>query len=215
MIFCFLVPRRLSTFPLMAIALGFLFTSAMLPLRADTIAESTDGPFQLGFPLYVGQSFTSSAMGMTNNIVFNFFSNFPATDPYAQGTGFLFSTEYMGTPNGLISMALGFLGQATASGGFYTFDPNLTLLAGTQYFFYVDEQFAGASITGAGAYTGGQFYSSIAGNDPFSPSVLSANFRVTGTLAPTGVPENGPTILYLGVALLAFGRLRTLAAKRN
>ena len=67
--------------------------------------------------------------------------------------------QYLGTPANLSSSTTGFLGQATAAGGFYTFGPSLTLLPNTQYFFYENafiphcyggDTYAGGNVTSLG-----------------------------------------------------------------
>jgi hypothetical protein len=128
-------------------------------------------------PGYSGQSFTTVTVTPESNIAFNFFSDLPATTPYALGTGFLLSMEYLGTPADLSSATPGFLGQATASGGFYTFDPSLTLLPATQYFFYENALIPGSSIIGGNVIAGGQQYLTVSANSDFAGIELSSNFR--------------------------------------
>jgi hypothetical protein len=65
----------------------------------------------------IGQSFTTAAGPAQTTIVFNFFSDFPATTPYALGTGCRLSQEYLGLPRNSSLSPLGSLGQATAAGG--------------------------------------------------------------------------------------------------
>ena len=77
--------------------------------------------------------------------------------------------QYTGTPSALSSATPGFLGQATASGGFYTFDPSLILLPGTQYFFYENGFLPSGAITGGNVYAGGQAYYSGSADSNFVP----------------------------------------------
>ncbi|HEY5743180.1 MAG TPA: VPDSG-CTERM sorting domain-containing protein [Terrimicrobiaceae bacterium] len=167
-------------------------------VRAITIAEHT-----LGADIetaVAGQSFTTVAGGPASNITFNFFSDVPATTPYAQGLGYLYSMEYTGTL-GNIGSGPGFLGQATPSGGFYTFDPALTLSPLTQYFFYTR---AFATISFGGVYAGGQAYGTVTDlNSTYDPDPdgRSWNFRVTGTPV-SGVPDTGTSALLLGLSFI-------------
>jgi len=93
--------------------------------------------------------------------------------------------QYTGTPSALSSATPGFLGQATASGGFYTFDSSLILLPGTQYFFYENGFLPSGAITGGNVYAGGQAYYSGSADSNFVPDFGdSANFRVTGLPTP-------------------------------
>jgi hypothetical protein len=176
------------------------FLSALVSLssaRANTIAENTGG-LSSGAQGFFGQSFTTVTISPESNIAFNFFSDVPATTPYALGTGFLLSMQYTGTPAGLSSSTPGFLGQASAAGGFYTFNPSLILSPGTQYFFYENAFINGISF--GNGYAGGHAYSSGTGTDNFFSDQFSFNFRVTGSPV-NGVPDTGSTwtLLLLGL----------------
>jgi hypothetical protein len=167
--------------------------------RAITIAEHTAGtlPDENGV---AGQSFTTVAGSPASNITFNFFTDVPATTPYAVGTGFLYSMQYAGTVGNLGS-GPGFLGQATSDGSFYTFDPALTLSPLTQYFFYINAP--ALSISLGGIYAGGQGYEAFGGDIfllEFSDG-QSWNFRVTGTPV-SGVPDTGASALLLGLSFI-------------
>jgi hypothetical protein len=190
----------------------FLGLSALVCLtdaRAVTIAENTAGLTTVLSGPALGQSFTTVAGSPTSNVAFNFFSDVPATTPLAAGDGFLLSMEYLGTPAGLNSSTPGFLGQTTASGGFYTFGPSLTLLPNTQYFFY--ENVLIAEISGGNIdYVGGSAYLALVTGRPGSGSylpvgspTLSLNFRVTGTPVAPSVPDNGSTAMLLGIGVVA------------
>lgn len=165
--------------------------------RANTIAENTGG-LSSGAVGFFGQSFTTVTVSPESNIAFNFFSDVPAMTPYAVGTGFLLSMQYTGAPSGLSSSTPGFLGQASAAGGFYTFNPSLTLLPGTQYFFYENAVVTGISF--GNVYAGGHLYVTPDVVDPFASDPRSFNFRVTGSAA-NGVPDAASTwtLLLLGV----------------
>jgi hypothetical protein len=175
-------------------------------MRADTIAENTAGPGFQGNIGCWGQSFTTVAGTPESNIAFNFFSNVPATTPYALGTGFLLSMQYLGTPANLSSATPGFLGQATASGGFYTFDSSLALSPNTQYFFYENAVIPAFSITGGSIIAGGHLYLAGSANNDFFGASSSVNFRVTGS--PAGVPDTGSTLSLLGFASLGLVAVR-------
>ncbi len=176
------------------------FTNA----QANTIASFTGG---IGFNQqgYFGNSFTTVAGSPVSNITFNFFSDIPATTPFASGTGFLLTMQYLGTPGALSAATPGFLGQAVAAGGFYTFASGLTLQPNTQYFFYCNALLAAGSISGGAPYAGGQGYFSNGGN--FAGFGDSNNFAVNGT--PT--PETGESVILLGLALSAFAIIRRVA----
>ena len=149
-----------------------------------------------------------------SNIVFNFFSNAsPATTPYAIGTGFLLSMEYLGSPNGLSSATPGYLGQAAASGGFYTFNSSLTLAPATQYYFY-ESAGVNSGISFGGVYAGGHLYNSGGVNDPYNAGdTQSTNFQVTGIPTTNGVPDGGSTWILLLLGLTGVLGLRFFARR--
>ena len=153
------------------------------------IASVTSGSGTGGSDAYVGESFTTTTLIPMTNITFNLFSDFPAVTPAAFGTGFLLSQEYLGSPNGLSAATPGYLGQAPASGGLYSFGLAVTLQPATQYFFYENGLIPANSITGGAAYSGGEFYLTTdpTGDGNFGGDTgISANFLVQGFAA---VPE--------------------------
>ncbi len=98
--------------------LSLLVTSRLataIPIASNTAGSGIDN-------FIPGQSFTVVAPGPVNNVVFNFFSDATATTPTAFGTGFLLSSEFLGLPSALSNATPGFLGMATAAGGFYSSD---------------------------------------------------------------------------------------------
>ncbi len=204
----FLPLVSLSALALAAALLGASVSSA----RADIVASNTAGTFLLPFSSYTGQSFTTTTATAQNNIRFNYFLDLNVTTPLALGTGFLFSSAYTGTPADLADLSSatpGFLGQADAAGGFYTFDSSLTLAPGTQYFFYENlpiDQFGrsgGPGPTGNIVYAGGVAFFTFP-NSPNSnfvpdPNGFSGNFLVTGS----SVPDGGASALLLGLGVAA------------
>ncbi len=197
----FLPLVSLSALALAAALLGASVSSA----RADIVASNTAGTFFTPESFYVGQSFTTTTATAENNIAFNFFSDVPATTPYALGTGFLLSSVYTGTPADLSSATTGFLGQADAAGGFYTFAPSLTLAPGTQYFFYENALIPQGARSGGNVYPGGTTQFTFSADSNFLPNDtgLSSNFRVTGSPAGASVPDGGASALLLGLGVAA------------
>jgi hypothetical protein len=199
--------NRVVLLPILLLA---FITFAFAPrLVADTIASNTAGTIQSLAVVYFGQSFTTGAAGPYDDIVFNFYQ-VPNNNPYAEGTGFLLSTAYSGSPAGLNSSTPGFLGSTVASGGFYNFSPSLTLLANTQYFFY--ENAALASIRGFNVYSGGNYYYDVADNPTFlNGAPASTNFTVTGDPVAAATPEPSSLVLFatgvLGVAAMSNRKL--------
>lgn len=188
---------------LSALAAALLGASVSSARAAEIVASNTAGAFLLPFSTYTGQSFTTTTATAENNIRLNYFLD----------------VDYAGTPAGLSSLSSatpGFLGQAVAAGGFYTFDSSLTLAPGTQYFFYEDAVInqGGRSggpgvlgVPGGIVYTGGvaffTFPASPNSNFVVDPNGFSANFRVTGSPAGASVPDSGASALLLGLGVAA------------
>ncbi len=141
--------------------------SAAAPTGAATLTEFIGGVSSSGN--FVGQSFTIAGSGSFTNISFNFFTTSASSavgNPAAAGTGFILSTAYTGTPAALSSATPGYLGSATASGGFYNFGNTVTLLGGAKYFFYSNTAFNHTS-SGLDGYSGGNQFIT-----PFASSVV-------------------------------------------
>lgn len=180
-----------------ACAVALLLLGTAFVVRAATVDEYTGGTATGGTDFW-GESFVTPAGNPFANIAFTFLTNHPTDTPFASGTGFLLSTEYLGTPAGLSSSTTGFIGQATASGGFYTFSASIQLAPSTTYYFYENASIPSGTIWGGGAGSPGrQFYFSSAAGTNFSGGGGPLNFRVTGN----PVPEPGTTALLLSVGL--------------
>jgi PEP-CTERM motif len=182
--------------------------SAGVCAHGDTLATVTGGTQPIGASLYVGQSFSVFGSGSYTDISFNFYA--PGLDPYAIGTGYLFSAPYTGTPAGLSSTS-GYLGSATAAGDVYSFGSSVTLSGENTYYFYEN------SLVPLGAITGGPtssdlFYESNLPNGNFGPGLGTTDYLVTGTpttLGSAATPEPSSLVL------LGTGLLGSLAALRR
>ena len=180
------------------VALFGLLAAANDRVEAAVLTEFTTG-INTAATLFAGQSATTPAGGPFNNITFNFFSDIAGgTTPSAAGDLFILTQSYAGNPNALNSLTTGFLAQSTGiSGGVYQFNSAVTLLGGTQYFFYANQAVL-VSGANSGGYPGGTAYLASAANSPFADfSPGDANFRLSGTPVGTAaVPE--PSMLLGG-----------------
>jgi len=202
------LPRTTSLLTIALALAGVALTAS--PARAATLAENTgitSGTNVVG--AFQGQSFTVTGSGSFTNITFNFFLTYSPTTPYAVGTAFLLSSEYLGTPGYLSSGTPGYLGSAAASGGFYNFNSGVTLVAGMKYFLYSN----GATDDDTGAnnsYGGGAYYAALLPNLPnfYRSDTVDHRFRVTGDAVTANAPDGGSTalLLALGLAALWAGR---------
>ena len=105
--------------------------AASVAAQADTLSTFTasNGVETGGF---FGQAFTVSGTGTFTDITFSFLKFDDAAS--ASGTGYIFASEYSGTPAGLGSSD--YLASGTASGDAYDFGSSFTLVAGQTYYFY-------------------------------------------------------------------------------
>jgi hypothetical protein len=158
-----------------ALVLGLVIGSA----QADVISQELGGTDVALDPTYWGETFTTPSGGPWGSIAINFYDESGA--PLAAGTGYIFASQYVGTPNGL-SSAGALTVSVQTSGGFWDFAPGFTLSPSTQYFFYEDAPLVlvgnADSATNAFSYTYDPDigYTQIDGSD--------INFTVTGAPVP-------------------------------
>jgi hypothetical protein len=166
--------------------------------HADTLSQNVDGTGLLPEAVYGGQSFTMGGNGTYSNISFNFYT--AGMTPYAAGKGYLFSTMYTGSALNLGASDAGYLGETTASGGFYQFGPQVSLTAGQTYYFYENALLELGAISGANEIAGGNFFYAQADGWNYTLHGLSANFTVKDGPAPAPEPS---TFALLGTGLLS------------
>jgi len=178
--------------------LGSVFCVIGGTLQAAVISEFTGGTASAS-PQFAGQSLTTAAGGPWNSLTFNFFSDTAGgTTPSAAGTLFLLSSAYSGTPAALNAATPGFIAQSQSiAGNIYQFNPSVTILGSTQYFFYSNAQLL-VSGANSDAFAGGTAFLSSGSYAPFDGD---ANFRLSGAVG-AAVPEPG-TLALLGSAVLA------------
>ncbi len=162
-------------------------------------AEPVSCIFDTGFaatPLTgtFGQKITMPAGTGAHSIEFEIFTQGGLGT--ADGTLYLLSQEYVGTPAGLSSSVPGFIASAiNPVGNKWTFNTSVALLPGTAYWFYNDTNSTwgdGASAssvggseyraTGHGAGPGGTFAEPFGGN-------FAMNFKLAGVTSASTAPE--------------------------
>lgn len=158
-----------------------------------------------------GQGVTTPVGGPWTDIQFSWIRSSDGSR-LAEGSLFLLSSAYSGTPANLSASTAGFIAVGTVAGGgvgtSYTFDPSVTLQPNTQYFFYSNNRPGGVGavdIDGSGAYPGGSRYGSANGTGAFSARPGTVSFVLEGV---TAVPEPAETAtISLGLALAGFAVL--------
>ena len=149
-----------------------------------------------------GQAVTTPAGGPWADIQFSWFST-STGGRLAEGSLYLLSSAYAGTPANLGPSTTGLIAIGTVSGGgvgtSYTFDSSVVLQPNTQYFFYSDIRPGGAGAVDfetPATYGGGSRYGSPNGTGNFLALAGAYSFVLQGTQ----VPETTTTVS-LGVAL--------------
>jgi hypothetical protein len=182
-----------------ALAVG-VFAALSVTSRAATLTQITSGGFS-GGQVFWGVPLTTPAGGPYDHITFSFFGTGQVLSPLANGTLFLLSKPYNAaqnnadTPSNLSSSTDGYIAQAAASGGIYTFNTSLTLQGNTAYYFYSN------GLVDAAVATSAASDSSIDLFEPFTTVANhTPNYRLSGTPVAAVVPL--PSALSLGIAFL-------------
>lgn len=149
-----------------------------------------------------GQAVTTPAGGPWADIQFSWFST-STGGRLAEGSLYLLSSAYAGTPANLGPSTTGLIAIGTVSGGgvgtAYTFDSSVVLQPNTLYFFYSGNRPGGSGAVDfetPATYTGGSRYGSPGGTANFFAFSGAYSFVLEGTQVPEAT-----TTVSLGVAL--------------
>lgn len=184
-------------FQVLVLSLGVGFSAA-----AATVVEYNPAITPVSNAQAPGQSLTTPVGGPWGNIQFSWFNTSDGSR-LAEGSLFLLSSAYTGTPSGLSPSTTGFIATGTVPGGgvgsYYSFDSSVILQPNTQYFFYSNNRPGGSGATGfngSGTYSGGIRYGSGNGTDAFAARSGDYFFLLEGTQVPEAT-----TTVSLGLAL--------------
>lgn len=201
--------RRLL-WSLAVIAVGFGATPS--PAAAEVILEFNAGGTGGGGFYDPGLKIVTPTGGSGwDHITFNWYHSSTGASR-AEGTVFLLTEEYTGTPQDLSSSTSGYVAEAAASGGVYTFADSVTLSPDTTYYFYA-EMFGSFTATNIASSNSGdvaahQSYRAANGNGSFSTTTSDVHFSLNGD-AVAAVPEPSYMVMLLsGAAVLHWRRRR-------
>ncbi len=191
--------RALAALAALAAALVTAPLAARPAVAQTTIASMTNGPFPSSGNYYWGTPVAVTAAGSYNQLTFSFLLGYPLTTPNAEGTAFLLTQAYIGTPDELSTATPGFLAASTnIVGGRYVFAPGVAVIGGQTYYVYENRAL---EVYGGG--TGGSSAVSYGGSDAFRGGGPEINYQMQG-VAVTAAPEPATWAL-LGAGLLAMG----------
>ena len=198
---------NLRTLMMNAAALVTLGSAMLGNLSAGVITENLAGNYQSsGSGYFTGQSVTTAADGPWTDLSFNLIST--SDSPYAFGTLFLLSQEYLGSPSDLSSSTSGFVASTSnIVSGTWVFDSAVTVQSSTQYYLYENEAYDGTTKFrfGLRSYDGGNSYQTNSASNNFTGNGVDLQFQFQGTSAPsTPEPATAFSALFAlgGIALL-------------
>jgi len=184
-----------------ACVMALLFTTGAVD--GAVILSEKDGTSERR-NLVPGQSLTTGSGGSWSDITFNFYDAENPANSVANGTLYLLSQEYTGTPTNLGTGTSGYIShtsttQAEGNGDEWVFS-GVTLESSTQYWFYATGSQSIVVNGNDDAGIGGQWYQAPNSGQPFAAnSTMDANFELEGTAASEAIPEPG-SLLIGGIA---------------
>lgn len=159
-----------------------LLISTASPAQATVVVEERGGTAVASGSFYWGVSFTTPTGSPWDDITINFYD--AVNNNLASGTGYLFTSAYLGSATGLSSA--GALAASTTTTNSWNFASSFQLLPTTQYYFYSDALLApllGNNVAAGESY----FFNSSAFGNFTQVTGNNINFTVNTTIP--AVPE--------------------------
>lgn len=166
---------------LISVSFGCAKTETAPTPVLETVVTVTSGG--VGTFNFAGQSVAAPTSSYYTGLRFSWYTFQRA--PTAFGSLYLLTQEYLGLPGNLSPATPGFVAQSERTeAGEYVFDPHVTLIGGTRYWFYTDTQGSFTTSFNRDIYAGGDLYVTGVSSLPFrkSAALSDADFTLRASV---------------------------------